>query len=96
MAECIKLFAGGYGYEARIGNCYECNEKCRKGLLGKIKPYSFTEFARRFGEEYLLDCLERNEQKGIIYHREGINGDYDEFEDVESLISYIRTGNRHF
>ena len=21
LAECIKLFAGGYGYEARIGNC---------------------------------------------------------------------------
>ena len=60
----------------KIGHCYECTGKCRKGLLGKIKPYAFTEFARRYGEDYLLDCLERNEKNGVIYHRDGINGDY--------------------
>ena len=27
------------------------------------------------GEEKLLDCLERNEKKGIVYHRGGINGE---------------------
>ena len=42
----------------------------------------------------LLDCLERNEQAGIVYHREGIMGDYDEFEDLEKLIDFIRTGKR--
>ncbi len=76
----------------KIGHCYECTGKCRKGLLGKIKPYAFTEFARRYGEGYLLDCLERNEKKGVIYHRDGINGDYDDFDEVEPLIEYIRTG----
>jgi len=63
-------------------------------LLGKIKPYAFTEFLKRYGEECLLDCLKRNEEKGIVYHREGISGDYDEFEDVESLIEFIKTGRR--
>lgn len=77
-----------------IGHCYECKEKCRKGLLGKIKPYAFTEFVRRYGEDCLLDCLERNENRGIVYHREGINGDYDDFDDVETLIEFIRTGAR--
>lgn len=76
----------------KIGHCYECTGKCRKGLLGKIKPYAFTEFARRYGEDYLLDCLERNEKNGVIYHRDGINGDYDDFDEVEPLIEYIRTG----
>ncbi len=33
----------------------------------------------------LLDCLERNEKNGIIYHCEGIVGDYDEFDDVENF-----------
>ncbi len=33
----------------------------------------------------------KNAEKGIIYHREGINGDYD---DVETLIEYIKTGQR--
>ena len=70
--------------EKEIQHCYECDEECRKGLLGKIK----------YGEEYLLDCLERNEANGIVYHREGINGDYDDFDDVEALIEYIKTGNR--
>lgn len=40
----------------------------------------------------LLDCLERNEKNGVLYHREGINGDYDDFEDVEALISFIQSG----
>ena len=40
----------------------------------------------------LIDCLEKNEANGVVYHREGINGDYDYFEDVEELISFIETG----
>ena len=43
----------------KIGHCYECTGKCRKG---------------------------------VIYHRDGINGDYDDFDEVEPLIEYIRTG----
>ena len=41
--------------EKNIAHCYECGEACRKGLLGKIKPYAFTEFARRYGEDELLE-----------------------------------------
>ena len=37
-----------------------------------------------------LDCLERNEKNGIVYHRQGIVGDYDAFEDVEKLILFIK------
>ena len=43
----------------------------------------------------LLDCLERNERAGIVYHREGIMGDYDDFDDLEKLIGFIRTGTRY-
>lgn len=78
-----------------IGHCYECSEPCRKGLLSKIKPYAFTEFIRRYGEKQLLDCLERNEAEGIVYHRDGINGDYDAFDDVEKLIAFIKTGHNY-
>lgn len=77
-----------------IAHCYECSQHCRKGLLGKIKPYGFTQFAKRYGEMALLDCLKRNEQNGVIYHREGINGDYDDFADTEALIQFIRIGKR--
>lgn len=82
--------------EKGIASCYECGESdCRKGLFGsKIKALAFTEFARRYGVEELLDCLERNEKAGIVYHREGIIGDYDDFDDVEALIDFIRSGKR--
>lgn len=59
-----------------------------------MKPYSFTVFVKRYGIEELLDCLERNEKNGIVYHREGISGDYDNFTDSEDLIRFIHTGQR--
>ena len=77
-----------------IGHCFECGMECRKGMLSKIKPYGFTLFAQKYGEEVLLDCLERNERAGVVYHREGVNGDYDDFEDAEALMDFIRTGKR--
>ena len=62
--------------------------------MQKIKPYGFTLFIKRYGVEELLDCLERNEKNGVVYHREGVLGDYDDFEDVEELIHFIKTGER--
>ena len=63
-------------------------------MLQKSKPYGFTLFARRYGEQALLDRLEQNEQNGVVYHRQGILGDYDGFEDSEELVHFIRTGQR--
>ena len=79
-----------------LNGCYECDPAaCRKGLYAtKIKARAFAEFARRYGVEALLDCLERNEKAGIVYHREGIMGDYDDFDDLEALISFIQTGTK--
>ena len=80
--------------EKNLSHCYECSEEdCRKGLLAKIKPYGFTLFAKRYGLDKLLDCLERNEKNGVVYHREGLVGDYDDFDDVEALLAFINTGN---
>ena len=77
-------------------HCFDCAFDCTKGMFAKIKPYGFTMFARRYGVDELLDCLERNEKNGVVYHREGIIGDYDDFEDVEELIQFIRTGKRQY
>lgn len=80
--------------EKSVAHCYECREDCHKGLLSKIKPYGFTLFAKRYGEDVLLNCLERNEKNGVVYHREGIVGDYDDFDDAEKLIGFILSGTR--
>ncbi len=84
------------GIDKNLNGCYECNPaECLKGLYAeKIKPRAFAEFARRYGIEELLDCLERNERAGVVYHREGIMGDYDDFDDLEELIDFIRTGKK--
>ena len=82
--------------EKGLDACWVCGDSaCRKGLFAsKIKALAFTEYARRFGTEALLDRLEANEKAGIVYHREGIMGDYDEFDDLEALIGFIGTGKR--
>lgn len=80
--------------EKGLTNCFLCENDCNKGLLSKIKPYGFTVFAKRYGVTALLDCLERNEKNGVVYHREGVAGDYDDFEDIEELIEFIKTGKR--
>ena len=54
----------------------------------------FAEFARRYGVEELLDCLGLNEKAGVVYHRVGIMGDYDDFDDIEELIDFIRNGKK--
>lgn len=84
------------GIEKGLNGCYECKPaECRKGLYAeKLSVRGFAEFARRYGIEELLDCLERNEQAGIVYHREDFTGDYDGFDDLEKLIDFIRTGKR--
>lgn len=78
--------------EKGLAACYECGEDCTKGMLSKMKPLGFTMFVKRYGVEELLDCLERNEQNGVVYHREGIIGDYDGFDDPERLIEFVRNG----
>ena len=82
--------------EKKLNGCYECEpEGCRKGLYAeKIKARAFAEFVRRYSLSELLDCLEYNEQAGVIYYREGIMGDYDDFDDMEELIRFIKMGKR--
>lgn len=79
---------------SKIKHCYECDDPCRKGILEKIKPYAFTVSAHRYGVEELLYCLERNEKNGGIYHRNGARGDYDDFDNLEKLLEFIRACHR--
>lgn len=79
--------------DKKIDACYKCDNKdCNIGLLNKIKAKAFVEFIRRYSLEKLLECLENNEKKGIVYHRNGITGDYDDFDNIEDLIEFILSG----
>ena len=39
-----------------------------------------------------MQLLNQNEKNGVIYHREGLIGDYDNFDDLENLIEFIKSG----
>ena len=81
--------------ERGLEGCYQCDDaRCAKGMLGKLKPHAFTSFARTHGLEALMDCLERNEKNGAVYHRQGIIGDYDDFETEEALLLFLETGRK--
>ncbi len=80
--------------EKGLAGCWECPEDCRKGLLARGKPYGFTRFAGLYGVKALLDCLEANEKRGVVYHRQGIIGDYDECSSIAELFRLIETGER--
>ena len=66
----------------------ECEARKRNLKISIVKGI----LDKRYGLETLLDCLERNEKNGVIYHREGLIGDYDNFDDVEKLIAFIKNG----
>lgn len=76
--------------ERGLEGCWACGEldSCRKGLLIKSKPRGFSQFVRRYGMQSLLDCLERNEQAGVV-------GDYDGFDSEEALIAFLLAPDRN-
>lgn len=45
----------------------------------------FCRYIRQYGADSLLRCLARNEAAGVVYHRTGVCGDYDDFADEEAL-----------
>ena len=78
--------------EKEINHCFECEEaeECRKGILSKLKPHTFIVFAKKYGMKKLIECLEENEKCGVVYHRSGIVGDYDECSDMNELMKFIK------
>lgn len=77
-----------------IAGCYACMDVCASWTVNSMRIHAFRTFIKRYGINRLLDCLERNEQLGIVYHRNGFLGDYDDFENEEEIIRYILTGIR--
>ena len=81
----------------RLNGCWECAEfPCSGTMLDKVRIRAFATFAREYGVEMLLDCLERNEQAGMVYHHPGkLTGDYDAAESEEGIMELILHGNAH-
>lgn len=77
-----------------LNGCWECGGfPCEGSMLDSMRIKAFAGFIREFGEERLLDCLERNEQAGIVYHYPGeLTGDYDTPKTEEGIWRLILSG----
>ena len=82
--------------EKGLEGCYGCEENCGKGLLQKIKSRAFRLFVQRYGIGELMDCLERNERSGMVYHNPGeLKGDYDKPDTEEKIMELLLFGKEH-
>lgn len=79
-----------------VSHCFECDEfdSCEKVGRFQLKARIIGRFAKERGVGHLLDCLERNESAGVVYHRSGIVGDYDDFDNPDELMAFIESGAR--
>lgn len=65
---------------------------CGEGMHENLRIQAFARFAREHGAGRLLDCLERNQRAGVIYHYPGsLTGDYD-LPAEEAVFRLIETG----
>lgn len=58
----------------------------------QIKIRAFVTCIKEDGLERFLEYIVRNTSKGIVYHREGIRGDYD-LESEAEVLKLLRTGS---
>ena len=76
-----------------LQGCWECAEfPCGKDMHGPahdLRIRAFVAFIKAEGTETLVDCLLRNEARGIHY---GHNRDYDGKGSEEEVIRLLKTG----
>lgn len=75
----------------QIKGCAYCDEyPCVQKMLKKPRIAVFNDIIKHYGEEILLDCLDRNEKIGICHHYENsIVGDYDQLESMDEIKTLI-------
>lgn len=79
--------------EKGINGCWECNQSpCGKDMLApkKIKMRAFVQCIKEDGLEEFSKYIVRNIEKGVVYHHNGVRGDYD-LETEEEVLNLLRS-----
>ncbi|MFZ2539505.1 MAG: DUF3795 domain-containing protein [Oscillospiraceae bacterium] len=81
--------------EKKINGCWECsNFPCGGSMLDKMRICAFAEFIKEYGETELMDCLDRNEKSGLVYHyKNELVGDYDKPQSKIKIRTLIKQGS---
>ena len=79
--------------EKGLEGCWECADfPCGKDMHGPeydLRIRAFTAFIKAEGAEALIECLLKNEERGIHY---GLGRDYDGLASEEEVIRLLKTG----
>ena len=78
--------------EKGINGCWECEESpCGKDMLApeKVKLRAFVRCIKQDGIEQFSKYIVENQHKDIVYHLNGIMGDYD-LETEEDVLALLR------
>lgn len=63
-----------------INGCWECEDApCDRDMLSveNVKLRAFVRCIKEYGIEQFSRYITINQEKGVVYHRSGITGDYD-------------------
>jgi len=76
--------------EKGLNGCWECDEFPCGGMHDKIRIFAFAKYIQQNGDEKMMNCLERNEKKGIVYHYQGQHiGDYDKCSTIDEVMEML-------
>lgn len=64
---------------------------CDAEKLNSLRIRVFAAYVKEHGAEALLAHLDRKAAQGVLYHRTGLTGDYDGFDDEASLIAFLES-----
>jgi hypothetical protein len=77
-----------------LNGCWECGEApCGEDMFSKnkIKLRAFITCIKEDGPDMYSRYISKNAENGIVYHRNGIYGDYD-LETEGAVLQLLRTG----
>jgi hypothetical protein len=80
--------------EKDIEGCWECEDSpCGIDMMSKekLKLRAFVRCIKEDGIEAFSQYIVKNAQNGIVYHRNGIFGDYD-LDTEEKILNLLRKG----
>ena len=84
-----------------LKGCWECPDfPCKSDMFDETKHdvriKAFVRCIKEDGTQKFAEYILRNENNGVIYHRDNKNytGDYDWLKNEEEVISLLRTGKK--
>ena len=80
--------------EHGFSGCWECPDfSCDKGMFddGHLRVKTFVKCIKEDGIDKFSEYILRNHNNGIMYHRNGIKGDYD-LDTEEAILKLLRNG----